>query len=413
MDATYSVGAERYRAQIRAFLAEHLPPRWQGVPSIPEPDRGVWLEQWRSLLSEHNLLAPEWPSEYGGAGLSAIEQVVLREEFALVGAPAGIPTDTLSINMMGPTFLTCGTEAQKQHYLPRILSGEDRWCQGYSEPDAGSDLASLGARAFRDGNEWVINGQKTWTSHGHLANWIFVLCRTNPDAPKHRGISFLLCPLDQPGVEVRPIANAAGGRDFNEVFFTDARTGAECIVGAPNQGWKVTNALLAFERGGDATTVPLVMRSLLDNVVDIAREQNRLTDPVVRQELARLHSRVETLRYGGLRTLTALLADDVRPGAASISKVSWTELYQDITLTAVTMLGAHAVAHDGIVTDVPLPPSATSGNDPATWLNHLLCARPASIYSGSNEIQRNIIGEQALGLPREPRVATERDRIAT
>jgi alkylation response protein AidB-like acyl-CoA dehydrogenase len=404
MDATYSATAERYRAQIRAFLVEHLPSPWAGVPSIPESDRGEWLERWRSLLSEHGLLAPEWPTEYGGAGLTAIEQVILREEFALAGAPSGIPTDTLSINMMGPTFLVCGTEAQKKHYLPRILSGEDRWCQGYSEPDAGSDLASLNTSAVLDGDEWVINGQKTWTSHSHLANWVFVLCRTNTEAPKNRGISFLLCPLDQPGVEVRPISNAAGGRDFNEVFFTGARTSADCIVGAPDEGWKVTNALLAFERGGDATTVPLIMRSLLDNVIELARQQDRLADRVVRQHLARLHSRVETLRYGGLQTVTALIADKVAVGAASMSKVIWTELYQDITLFAVEMLGAHAVAHDGIVTDVPLPPSATSGNDAATWLNHLLCARPASIYSGSNEIQRNIIGEQVLGLPREPRV---------
>jgi len=400
MDTTYSAVAEEYREQIRVFLAEHLPPQWQGVSAIPERERGEWLEGWRHLLGEHHLLAPAWPSEYGGGGLSAIEHVVMMEEFTLVGAPTGIPTDTLSINMMGPTFLACGTEAQKRHFLPRILSGEDRWCQGYSEPDAGSDLAALNTRAVRDGDEWVINGQKTWTSHGHLANWIFVLCRTDPEAAKHRGISFLLCPLDQPGVEVRPIINAAGGRDFNEVFFTDAHTQAECIVGAPNEGWKVTNELLAFERGGDATTVPLVIRSLFDNLIDAARGQNRTVDPVVRQRLAGLFSRVETLRYGGLATLTSGLAGTGRSGAASISKILWTELYQDITLAAMDILGAHAAAHDGVVTDVSLPPSASTRTDPATWLNHLMCARPASIYSGSNEIQRNILGERILGLPR-------------
>lgn len=405
MDATYSAEAEAYRGELRSFLAEHLPSGWRGMSAMPETERDAWLEDWRRLLAEHRLLAPEWPAEYGGGGLSAIEQVVLMEEFAAVGAPKGIPTDTLGINMLGPTFLTCGTEEQKAHYLPRILSGEDRWCQGYSEPDAGSDLASLKTRAELDGDEWVINGQKTWTSHGHLANWIFVLCRTNPDEPKNRGISFLLCPLDQPGVEVRPVANAAGGRDFNEVFFTDARTPVDCIVGEPHEGWKVTNALLAFERGGDATTVPLILQSLMDRLTEMATEHGKTTDPVVRQELAALQSRVEILRFSGLRTVTSMVNGGELPGAASISKILWTELYQDITLTAMSLLGASATAHDGVVTSVTLPPGTEVDRDPARWLNHLLCARPASIYSGSNEIQRNIIGERVLGLAREPRPA--------
>ncbi|MFT7602055.1 MAG: alkylation response protein AidB-like acyl-CoA dehydrogenase [Acidimicrobiales bacterium] len=404
MDATYSAGADAYREQIRSFLAEHLPAGWQGVEALPDDERNVWLEEWRQLLNEHRLLAPEWPAEYGGGGLSAIEQVVMMEEFTLAGAPNGIPTDTLGINMMGPTFLACGTEAQKRHYLPRILSGEDRWCQGYSEPDAGSDLAGLNTRAVRDGDEWVINGQKIWTSHGHLANWIFVLCRTDPDAPKHRGISFLLCELDQPGIEVRSILNAAGGRDFNEVFFTDARAPIDCIVGEPNEGWRVTNELLSFERGGDATTVPLVMQALLDKLIDNARTRGLTTNPIVRNQLAELQNRTSALRTSGLQTLTAVLTGSEANGASSISKVQWTELYQNITLAAMNILGEAAAAHEGIVTSVPLPPVATGGNDPATWLNHLLCARPASVYSGSNEIQRNIIGERVLGLPKEPRV---------
>ncbi len=403
MDATYSTTAEEFRAKIQSFLADNLPADWQGVEAMPEAERDPWLEQWRQRLHEHKLLAPDWPAEYGGGGLSAIEHVVLMEEFTRVGAPTGIPTDTLSINMMGPTFLVCGTEEQKQHYLPRILSGEDRWCQGYSEPDAGSDLAGLRTTAVLDGDEWVINGQKIWTSHCHLANWVFVLCRTDPDEKKHRGISFLLCPVDQPGIEVRSILNAAGGRDFNEVFFTDARTPAHCIVGEVNDGWNVTNALLAFERGGDATTVPLVVQALLDQVIEIAKHEDLLTDPVIRGKLAALQSRVSALRADGLRTLTAMLEAIERPGSASMSKVQWTELYQDITLVAMEVLGADGAAHHGIVTSVPLPPSTSSGNDPATWLNHLLCARPASLYSGSNEIQRNIIGERVLGLPREPR----------
>ena len=404
MDATYSAGADEYRARIRSFLARHLPPDWAGVGALPAEERDGWLEGWRRLLNEHRLLAPEWPAEYGGGGLTAIEQVVMMEEFTRAGVPRGIPTDTLSINMMGPTFLACGTEEQKQYYLPRILSGQDRWCQGYSEPDAGSDLAGLRTTAVRDGDEWVINGQKIWTSHGHLANWIFVLCRTDPDRPKNRGISFLLCPLDQPGVEIRSILNAAGGRDFNEVFFSDARTPARCIVGEVNEGWNVTNQLLAFERGGDATTVPLVIQSLVDKLIELARRRDRLADPVVRQQLAELQNRAGALQSSGLRSLTSVLAGTEFPGASSMSKVQWTELYQDITLVAMDVLGPDGAAHLGVVTSVPLPPDATSANDSPTWLNHLLCARPASIYSGSNEIQRNIIGDRVLGLPREPKV---------
>ncbi|MGI9598211.1 MAG: acyl-CoA dehydrogenase family protein [Acidimicrobiales bacterium] len=403
MDPSYSAEAKAYRTTVRAFLDDHLPQAWSGIEGLLEHEQDQWLERWRALLSEHDLLAPAWPTEYGGAGLSLIERVVLHEEFTRAGAPTGVPTDVLSIGLLGPTLILCGTEEQKRHYLPRILSGEDRWCQGYSEPDAGSDLAGLGTRAELDGDEWVINGQKIWTSHGHRANWAFVLCRTDSDAPKNRGISFLLVPMDQPGVDVRPILNAAGSHDFNEVFFTEARTAQHCVVGTPNDGWRVTTQLLEFERGGDATTVPLVMRALVDRLIETAHQRGRSADPVVRQQLAAIVSRAEVLRFSGLRTLSAVLANAAPGAEASISKIQWTELYQDLTLVAVELLGASATANEGVATHVPLPPDATGDIRPERWVNHLLCSRPASIYSGSNEIQRNIIGERILGLPREPR----------
>ena len=406
MDPTYTAEAEAYRDQINGFLTEHLPAGWQGLDTLPENERTPWFEQWRALLHEHRLLAPAWPTEYGGGGLSPIERVIVHEEFTRAGAPIGSPTDGFGINLMGPTVIVAGTEEQKRHHLPRILSGQDRWCQGYSEPNAGSDLAGLSTRAELDGDEWIINGQKTWTSEGHLANWIFVLCRTDADAPKHRGITFLLCPMDQPGVEVRPIVNAAGSHDFNEVFFSDARTARGCVIGEPDDGWRVTTQLLAFERGGDATTVPLIMRALVDRLVDLAREKGVSSDPVVRQRLAGLASRAEILRYSGMRTLTAVLSGGAPGPESSINKIMWTELYQDITVAAVDLLGPAATAHDGIAAHVPLPPDATGNNKPATWVNHLLCARPASIYSGSNQIQRNIVGERVLGLPKEPKPPT-------
>jgi alkylation response protein AidB-like acyl-CoA dehydrogenase len=371
---------------------------------LPPEQRDAWRAEWRKLLGEHRLVAPAWPVEYGGGGLSVVERVVLHEEFAKAAVPAGGQNDGFGINMLGPTLMVLGTEEQKRHFLSRILSGEDRWCQGYSEPSSGSDLASLGTRAVLDGDEWVINGQKIWTSEGHTANWIFVLCRTDPDAPKHKGISFLLCPMDQPGVEPRPIINMAHSHDFNEVFFTDARTKRENIVGGVNEGWRVANQLLAYERGDDATTVSLRMKGLEDRLVAIARQQGKLHDPVIRQELAWVHSKVEILRFLGLRTLTQVLSNGVLGPESSINKLLWSELSQKMTELGVKLFGAHATTPDGE------PPLSTifpeAAGDPLSSLamvDHFYGARPASIYSGSNEIQRNIVGERVLGLPKEPR----------
>ena len=210
MDPTYSTEADEFRARIRTFLDENLPPGWVGIGALPHDDVKSFADGWRQKLAANSLLAPSWPTEYGGGGLSELEQVILAEEFQKAGAPTGGSNDAFSIQMVGNTILHWGTDEQRAHFLPRIISGEDIWCQGYSEPDAGSDLANLGLRAVLDGDEWVLNGQKIWTSAGQYADWIFVLCRTDTDAPKHRGISFILCPIEQPGVEVRPIQMLSG-----------------------------------------------------------------------------------------------------------------------------------------------------------------------------------------------------------
>ncbi len=300
MDITYPPEAEAFRARVRAFLAEHLPADWAGMGALDEEERERFREQWRRTLADNQMLAVSWPQEYGGAGLTLVEQVVLAEEFAKAGAPQGSENDTFGIGMLGNTLIHLGTEEQRKHYLPRILSGEQRWCQGYSEPDAGSDLAGLRTTAVLDGDQWVVNGQKTWTSAGHLADHIFVLCRTDPDAPKHKGISFLLVPMDQPGVEVRPIRNMAGYALFNEVFFTDARTGADEVVGGVNDGWRTAMALLGFERGVTATTDAIRFRSEVERLIALARERGLTSDPRVRDRLAWCHSRVEVMRFRGL-----------------------------------------------------------------------------------------------------------------
>ncbi len=404
MDPNYSAEAEAYREKVQAFLAEHLPTNWKGLSGLPAEQREDWVMEWRGILGANGLVAPAWPKEYGGGGLTPIERVILHEEFAKAGVPAGGPNDGFGISMIGPTLLVMGSEEQKRHFLPRILDGSDRWCQGYSEPNSGSDLASLSTRAVLDGDEWVINGQKIWTSEGHSANWIFVLCRTDADAVKHKGISFLLCPMDQPGIEVRPIINIAKSHDFNEVFFTDARTAKENVVGGVNEGWRVANQLLAYERGDDATTVSLRMQGVLDRLTEIARQQGAIDNPVVRQELAWCHSKVEILRFLGLRTLTGLLSNGVLGPESSINKLLWSELYQKMTELGVSLYGAAGMVNEG---DAPLSPIfSEAAGDPTSsraMIDHFLGARPASIYSGSNEIQRNILGERVLGLPKEPR----------
>ncbi len=266
MQPTYTADAEAYREKVQAFLAEKLPPNWNGTGALEGEALAEFVTEWRKTLYEANYLAPGWPQEYGGAGLSATEQVILAEEFTRAGVPGGGPNDPFGIQMLGNTLLMWGTDEQKSHYLPRILSGEDTWCQGYSEPDAGSDLGNVGLKAELDGDEWVLNGQKIWTSAGHLADHIFTLARTDPDSPKHKGISFLLVPMDQPGIEVRPIKMISGDSEFNEVFYTDARCPKGDVVGGVNNGWGVAMSLLGFERGEAAATGPIRYQGELDRV---------------------------------------------------------------------------------------------------------------------------------------------------
>lgn len=270
MDVSYPPEAEAFRDRIREFVAEHLPPGWPGPGALPPHEREEFARHWRRALAGAGLVAVSWPTEYGGGGLSPMEQVVLAEEFARAGAPERAENDLLGIDLLGNTLIALGSEAQKRHFLPRILSGEHRWCQGFSEPEAGSDLASVRTRGVLDGDEWVINGHKIWTSAGTTANWIFLLARTDPSAAKHRGLSFLLVPMDQPGVVVRPIVNAAGHSSFSEVFLTDARTSAGNVVGRVGDGWSTAMTLLGFERGSHIATAAIDFERDLQRLCDLA-----------------------------------------------------------------------------------------------------------------------------------------------
>lgn len=405
MDITYPPEAEAYRVQIRSFLEQTLPAGWAGMGALAPEERAAFRTTWRRTLAEHDLLAPSWPKEYGGGGLTHVEQVVLAEELARAGVPEGFENDSLGIKLLGNTLIALGTPEQKEYFLPRILSGEHVWCQGYSEPDAGSDLAGMRTRAVLDGDEWVVNGQKTWTSAGSNANWMFVITRTDSSKAKHQGLSFLLVPMDQPGVEVRDIVNAAGYTAFNEVFFTDARTERRHVVGEVNGGWAVANLLLGFERGVRVTTDSIRYGKELELLVDLARERDLLGDPHIRAELAWCHSRVQLMRFRGYRALTKFMSG-AKPGAdGSISKVIWSEYFQRYTELGVTILGPEALAPSGDGNDgILIVPETGTENSSRRWVDVMLYGRASTIYGGSSQIQRNVIGEQLLGLPREPRL---------
>lgn len=403
MDLRFPPEAEEFRRRVRDFLAAHLPGDWAGLGAITARDEAeAFVEQWRRILYENGLLALTWPKEYGGAGLTKHEQLVLAQEFARQGVPTAAPSDLFGIKMLGNTLLRWGTETQRSRFLPRILSGEDVWCQGYSEPNAGSDLAAIRTAAtLRDGH-WVINGQKIWTSRAQEANWIFVLARSEQDAPRHKALAFLLVPVDQPGVEVRPITMMSGEREFNEVFFDDAHTPADHVVGEPGQGWAVAMALLGHERGEEAATNPILFRAELDRLIALAKQAGRSEEPVIRDRIAALHARCEIMRYLGYRTLTDVLSGGGDAAAASsVAKLYWSEYHQDVTALALELLGADALTPAGrpplrpYRTDDPGAPN-TSGSWVGTWYN----ATCGTIYAGTSEIQRNIIAEKVLGLPR-------------
>jgi alkylation response protein AidB-like acyl-CoA dehydrogenase len=405
MHPKYTAEAEAYREKVQAFLAEKLPTNWGGIGRLDGQELADFVTEWRATLYTAGYLAPGWPVEYGGAGLSALEQVIIAEEFAKAGVPTGGPNDVFGIQMLGNTLLNWGSPEQKAHYLPRILSGEDTWCQGYSEPNAGSDLSNLGLKAQLDGDQWILNGQKIWTSAGHLADHIFTLARTDPDAPRHKGISFLLVDMRQPGIEVRPIKMISGESEFNEVFYTDATTAKDEVVGGLNNGWAVAMTLLGYERGEAAATGPIRFQAEVDRLLLLAKERGVADDPRIRQRLADAYTKVQIMRYNGMRVLTQFLAGHHPGPDAAIGKLYWSEYHKVVTELALDIIGAEAMVPSG-----RKPSSSFSTDDSGapnstwSWVGTFLNARAGTIYAGSSQVQRNIMGEMVLGLPKEPKV---------
>ncbi|HEX5506510.1 MAG TPA: acyl-CoA dehydrogenase family protein [Thermomicrobiales bacterium] len=401
MDLTCTPEDEAFRAAVRAWLAEQL----------PRTKLETFAEQraWHRTLYEAGYIGMGWPVAYGGKNARPMEQAILGEELARVAAPGGV--NGLGISLVGPTLIHHGTAEQQRRYLRNILSAEEIWCQLYSEPNSGSDLASLRMRAILDDDEFIINGQKIWTSGAQHADWGLLLARTDPSAPKHLGISCLLVDLHSPGVEVRPLKQLSGAAEFNEVFFTNVRVPRENLVGELNRGWQIAQTTLSYERGG--STLGPVSRQLaqFQRLLAAAGALRRgggraLDDPVVRQKLGQMYGEIEVLRYGALRLLSRLEKGQ-RPGPeSSITKLYRSELDQRIQELTLEILGPFGQLIAGEPDALALEPGAAFG-EPGSWAYAFARSRAATIAAGTSEVQKNIIGERVLGLPKEIRT----DRI--
>ncbi len=405
MDLSYPTETEPFRAEIRQWLADNLPEGW-GSPgfAMTKDEKKTFNRDWVTKLYGGGWICASWPKEYGGKGLSLMESVVLNEEFARVEAP--LRADFFGDTLVGPTILQWATEEQKQQFIPGILKGTIAWCQGFSEPDAGSDLASLKTRAELDGDEWVINGQKVWTTQAQFADYIFLLARTDPDAPKHAGISYLLVPMKQDGIEVRPIAQVDGSADFNEIFFSNARCPKENVVGGVNNGWKVAMTTLGFERGSSATTGYRRFLKELDGIIAIAKKNGKASDPLIRQRLARAWTNVKIMEINGYRSLTDSLNGTHHTAALGAgNKMFWSEHHQETMELALDILGLEGQILTGDPSDI-VDVRLKRGRDdyPVSDLQaSFFFSRSETIWGGTAEIQRNIVGERVLGLPKEPK----------
>lgn len=389
MDLSYSAEDEAFRTEVRTFLEDTLSGEWGALRGLggPGKDHEAIEERlaWNRHLAEHGWTCVGWPTEHGGRGLTLWQQVIFHEEYARAEAPARV--NHLGEELLGPTLIAFGTPEQQQRFLPRIVAVEELWAQGYSEPNAGSDLANVQTKARLDGGQWVIDGQKVWTSNAHFSQWLFVVARSEPGSERHHGLSFLLVPIDQDGVEVRPIEQLTGGSEFNEVFLTGARTDADLVVGEPGQGWRVAMALLGFERGVSVVGQVVGFSRELAGVIALARENGAYDDPVLRDRLAGLKVELEVMRLQALRGLSA--ADDA--GAASIFKLVWAGWHQRLGAVAMDVLGADGLA------------ARAAPYDLSEWQRLFLFSKADTIYGGSDEVQRNILAERVLGLPREAR----------
>ena len=376
MDLTFNEPELAFREELRAWLADHEPGR--------EPDAEDANYEWRvdfqRSLARDGWAAVHWPPEYGGRGATLTQSAIFFEELGRAGAP--LPANVLGLLLAGPTIMSWGTPEQKERYLTPILSAEEIWCQGFSEPDAGSDLASLKTRAVKDGDDWVVTGQKVWTSAAQYAKWCMLVARTDPEAPKHKGLTYFLMDMEQEAVTVRPLRQITGESEFNELFIDGARIPAENVLGGEGNGWKVALTTLMNERAGLAFFLQVRLRQLLDRLIAEAAQRDLLDDPVIADRLGELHLKSEILRLTAYRGLTAIEKYGQPGPEGSLTKWMWSETNQQLTQFAADLLG---------------PSALTAGG---RWSYELLRARGNSIEGGTTEVLKNIVAERVLGLPK-------------
>lgn len=377
-----------FRTELREWLVANLPQPFEGGKSEEERGYFEYLKKWQRTVYDGGWAGLSWPREYGGRGAGIIEQALFQEEWARAEAPPLI--NVLGLSLIGPTIIAVGTEQQKKRFLPKILSAEEIWCQGFSEPNAGSDVASLGTKAVRDGDDFVVNGQKIWTSLAHLSDWCLLLVRTNTEVPKHKGITALLVDMRTPGITVRPLKQMTGESAFNEIFFSKVRVPVENVLGEVNRGWQTAIATLMNERANLGLGSYVIFKRNLDALVSRSRTVKRGTttasnDPVIRQKLAQAWLELEVFRLTNLRALSGMANSSVPGPEGSILKLYWSEMNQRIQQTAMEALGPHAQLEDF---------------DEGRWVFNYLRARGNTIEAGTSEIQRNIVAERVLGLPK-------------
>ncbi|HSP95718.1 MAG TPA: acyl-CoA dehydrogenase family protein [Candidatus Dormibacteraeota bacterium] len=384
MDLTFSPEEETFRAEVRAWLAANVPPVEEFATLA---DEVRFLVGWQRRMAAAGWVGVHWPRAYGGRGATTTENYILQEELARAQAPEII--GRIGVNLVGPTLIHAGSEAQKTRHLPRILAADELWCQLFSEPNAGSDLSSLRCRAERDGDRFVVTGQKVWTSYAQFADWGILLARTDPASRGGKGISFLIVDMRSPGITVRPLTQMTGSDEFNEVFLEEVRVPAENLVGELHRGWAIAQTTLSHERGTSPRQL-VVHRMLLADLLDLARQTGAVADPIIRQQLAQAIIEVEMTRLHNWRTLTRLRRGGTPGPESSLVKLFWSEMSQRLHDTAMQVLGVHGQHWPGE------PRAVARGR----WLRSYLYYRAATIFAGTSEVQRNIIAQRVLGLPR-------------
>jgi len=389
MKLGFSPQEELFRAECADWLQAQMAGEFADIKGITTlTAKAERRKEWEQHLGEHGWSCIGWPKQWGGRDATLAQQVIFAEEYARAGVPGRV--NHIGIELAGPTILTFGSDEQKQRFLPGIAAGKTIFCQGFSEPNAGSDLGGVRTKGRLEGSEWIVNGQKIWTSLAHISDWIFVVTRTEEGSKGPKGLTFLMMPLDQPGIEVRGITQINGDAEFNETFFTDARCAADSMIGGVGDGWKIAMGLLAFERGVSTLGQQMAFRNELDAIIAAARANGAANDPLIRQRIAKAEIGLRLMRYGALRMLSHSDHSKI-DGAALTYKIQWATWRRSLGELAMDVLGQMGEVSEG------------NEYEWGTLPNLFLYSRADTIYGGTNQIQRNLIAERGLGLPREPR----------